>query len=442
MRVLYVTQYLARNDEPGANRQWDLLQALARRGHAIDVIISGQHYLEGAAARPKPAREAWEGGTLFRVAGIPGYRRSLRRRVANYVVFALRATAIALRRGGYELVLASTPSPFVGVVGYVASRRCRARLWIEVRDVWPEAAVETGLLRSPALVRACRALNAFLYRRAERIVAITPGIRRHLVAQYGLDEASVEVIPNGWARDVFEHPGPRPDFALLGLDDERFKVMYTGAFGVGNNDIPTILEAARLLRSEQGIVFVFVGDGERRGEIEDFKVRHDLTNILLVGVYPKNVIPHFLETADACVLTLPPGKFFELYLQNKIFDYLGSRRPVIAAVAGDQADLLRACKAGIVVPPGDATALACAVLQLRSSATIRSAMGQSAGDYVAQHYDRSRLVGRYVHALEATAARPGSSLSEPAARRSAVHEDQLAARRHPACLEVHEVDAP
>lgn len=402
MRALYITQYLARNDEPGANRQWDLLQRLVRRGHRADVIISGQHYLDtaGVDAGKRAGQERWEGGTLYRLSGLRGYRKSLLRRVANYLVFAAGAAALGIRLHGYDRVLASTPSPFVGLVGWIAAVRNRASLWIEVRDVWPEAAMETGLIRSQSLVRLCRLLNAFVYARAQHIVALTPGIKRHLVATYGIAAERIDVIPNGWARDVFEHPGPRPDLEALGIRAACFKVVYAGAFGVGNNDIPTILEAARLLRNEPDIQFIFIGDGERRGLIEASREEHGLANVLHIGPYPKNVIPHFLNAAQACVLSLPPGEFFEIYLQNKIFDYLGSGRAVVAAVAGDQADLIRASHGGVVVPPGNPLELARAILRLRSDASSRNEMGRRARAYVESHYDRTQLIDGYIDAFE------------------------------------------
>jgi colanic acid biosynthesis glycosyl transferase WcaI len=399
VRILYLTQYLARSDEPGANRQWDLLQELARRGHHVDVVISGQHYLDLNRADAEKTRvETWEGGRLYRLAGVSGHRRSRFRRLLSYFVFAGRAAALTLRLGRYEVVLASTPSPFVGLVGWLAASVRRARLWIEVRDLWPEAAYETDLVRSRILLKACRALNAFAYRRATRLVALTPGIRRHLVETYGLKAETVEFIPNGWARDVFEQPGPQADLEGFGIRPGAFHVVYAGAFGIGNNDIPTILEAARLLRGHEDIRFVFVGDGERRREIESG--RRDGSHIVIVPVQPKNAIPHFIAAADVCVLTLPNRKFFEIFLQNKIFDYMGGERCVLAAVAGDQAELLRQSGGGLVVQPGDATALAQAILELRAAPAARIEMGRRGRLFVEEHYDRRKLVAEYAEALE------------------------------------------
>ena len=400
MKILYLTQYLARNTEPGANRQWELLQEFARRGHTVDVIVSGQHYLglHEQSSGQAVVGTTWEGGRLFQVAGVGRYRASLWRRIANYVVFGARASRLVLRLGRYDVVLASTPSPFVGLAGWLAACRGRARLWIEVRDLWPEAVFESGMLRQRWVLAWCRRLNAFLYARAQRVVALTPGIRKHLIESYGIPADRVELIPNGWSRQVFEHPGPEPDFAALGVHVDRFNVMYTGAFGIGNNDIPTILAAASLLRHEPGIQFVFVGDGERRGDIE--RAQRDGAHVVLVPAQPKNVIPHFLLAGSACILTLPGGKYFEIFLQNKFFDYLGSERPVVAAVAGDQAEVLRACGGGIVVEPEDARGLANAVLRLRDAPGEGSEMGRRARRYAEQHFDRDALVRRYADELE------------------------------------------
>ncbi len=399
MRILYLTQYLARSDEPGANRQWDLLQELARRRHHVDVICSGQHYLDlhGTAPR-RPPVEAWEGGRLYRLLGVSAYRRSRGRRILGYVAFGWRAALQVLRLGRYDLVLASTPSPLVGLAGWLAAAGRRTPLWLEIRDVWPEAAYETGMLRSRLLFRACRAINAFLYRRAARLVALSPGIRRHLVATYRLAAARIDVVPNGWDRDIFERPAASPDLVALGWEPGRFHVLYAGAFGIGNNDIPTILAAAMLLQGEEDIRFVFVGDGERRAGIEACGAAG--ARIVLVPPQPKNVIPHFIAAADLCVLTLPKRDFFELFLQNKIFDYMGGGRCVVAAVAGDQGELLRASGGGVVVPPEAAAALARAIRELRGMPAERRAMGERGRRYVEAQMDRRRLVHAYAEALE------------------------------------------
>lgn len=401
MNVLYVTQFLARSSQAGANRLWDTVQYLRQRGHSVRVLTSDVHYLEDRLSRISPFRsqtQFYDGIPVTSVYTVGSFRRSTLRRILNYCSFPLFAAWPALRAPRLDVVIASVQPIFAGVVGVLAAHLHRARFVLEVRDVWPDAIIALGMLRSNVLIGILRRVEMWLYHTADSIIALTPGIKRNLVAK-GVPAERIEVIPNGFPDDLYAQPqDSRAARRELGVTSQ-FVVMYTGAFG-RIDSLHVILEAARLLADYRDMRFVLVGDGDQAPALKSYVEQHHLDNVLFTGLKPRSSIPHLLAAADVCTMALPKGEFWHLFLENKFFDYLASGHPVVAAVAGDQADVLREAKAGIVVAPGDARALADALLRLYHNPRLRQEMGRRGRAYAYRHFKRGDLLRRHADAVE------------------------------------------
>ena len=401
MNVLYVTQFLARNSQAGANRVWDSARHLHQRGHKVQVLTSDVHYLEDRPSRIAPFRsqtEYHDGIAVRNVYTLGGFRRSTLRRIMGYGSFLLFATWPAVRAPRLDVVIASVQPIFAGVVGVLAARLHGARFVLEVRDVWPDAIVAVGMLRSGVLIRALRRLEMWLYRAADSIIALTPGIKRNLVAK-GVAAERIVVIPNGFPDDLYattyDSQAAKRELGLAG----KFVVMYTGAFGRFNH-LHIILQAARLLANRRDICFVLVGGGDQAPALKAYVEENQLPNVLFTGLKPRSSIPSLLAAADVCTMTIPKGDFWHLCLENKFFDYLASGRPIVAAVAGDQADVLLAARSGIVVEPEDAHGLAEALLRLYHDPQLRQRMGENGRAYAYRHFRRRDLLRLHAETIE------------------------------------------
>ena len=175
------------------------------------------------------------------------------RRMLAFARFALAACAAALRGPRPDVVYATSPPLTMALPALAAAARWRAPLVFEVRDLWPEAPIQMGALRHPLARRLARALERFVYRRAARVIALSPGIRAGVIAA-GAAPERVELVPNAADLDLFR-PAPPP---------ERFRVSYFGTMGEAN-DLGAVLEAARRL---EDVEFVLMGDGKHRAALE------------------------------------------------------------------------------------------------------------------------------------------------------------------------------
>ena len=406
LHILYIVQYFNLPDEAGGGRAYHFARRWVGRGHRVTVLTGTvNHKTSTVADRYRGrlfTRETIEGIDIIRCASTALTRRSYVGRLANFSAFALLATLAALLRARHpDIVYASSTPLTVGFPGYLAARRWRCPFIFEVRDLWPESAVVAGVLRSRAMIAVARWFEEFLYRRADRMVAVTRGIQEGIVG-HGIDPSSVVLIPNG-VDDVLA------DTAADGMDrpaldaDGRFRCLYVGAIGLWNGN-ETIVEAARLLQDQAGLEFLFVGDGDQRPDLERRAREWGLSSVRFAGVLPKREAVREMGRADICLICTWDHPFHRMVLANKIFDYLAAGRPVVAAAHGEMAELLERSGAGVSVPPGDAVALARAIRSLRSlSGEERQTMGRRGRDYVLAHYRRRDLADRAERIMTALA---------------------------------------
>lgn len=407
MRLLFVSQFIARPDEPGQNRIYDFLQRFATAGHDVRVVTCGLHYIRATIdpelARRKFLESHWGLVSVTTTYASPGFRAGIAARLRSYVTFAWYAFRACLRVRRPDALMVSIQPMFVAPLAWVVSRLRGVPFLLEVRDLWPDTAIALGAVRSKLVIFLARRLEMFVYRSADHIVVIGPEMKRRIVAK-GIREAKIEVIPQGF--QPADGPAPDRDAARRrhGWGD-AFVVMFTGSYGLANNDTTTILDAARSLKDERDVLFVLVGDGDRKEEYVRRCAAERLDNVRFLPMVAKSEVPELLASADVCVMALPAGDFWKIFLQNKIFDYLGSARPIVAAVAGDQEDLLNVSGGGIAVPPGDAAGLGRGILRLKGDPALARQMGERGARYARENLLRTALLERYVRLVEGWVAR-------------------------------------
>lgn len=397
MRVLYVSQYFVNADQPGGVRHWQHTQALAKAGHRVQVVTSFVQHKERevpeAYRGKRIVREYQDGVEVWRTYATPGYGRDLRSRLANYVTFAFWAGVAALRAGKADVIVASSPSLPASFVAAIVSRLRRTRFVFEVRDLWPESAVAMGLVRNRKLLTLARWMSRFCERRADRVIALTEGIRDGLIAN-GVPASRITLITNGVDLDVTP-----PLDVEVALPEAAFVAMYVGAHGTYSS-LDTVLDAAALLRGRTEVCVVLVGGGDQRDRLMARASELGLSNVRFVGAVPKREVTAWLARADCCLLPYQDIPLFAGALPNKVFDYLGASRPIIAAAPpGELTRLVERVGCGLAIAPENAGAMAAAIERLAADRDAGRAMGAAGRAHALATYDRARLAERFVEVV-------------------------------------------
>ena len=400
-RVLYVSQYFVSADQPGGARHWRHTRALVAAGHQVSVVTSFVQHKERAIPERyqgrRVVRTAEDGLDVWRVYATPGYGSDARSRARNYASFVPWALVAAMRAPRPDVVVASSPPLTAAAAGAAVATARRARFVFEVRDLWPESAVATGLVSDPRVIRVMDLMARACERRADRAVALTEGIRDGLVAR-GISPARISLITNGADLDLAPNgaaPVPVPESA--------FVAMFVGQHGT-YGALHTVLDAADRLRADERVRFVLVGGGDRKPALVEEAARRGLSNVTFVDPVPRREVPAWLARADVCLLPYQDSPLFAGALPNKTFDYLGAGRPIVAAVPeGELSALVRRAACGIPVPPEDGAAMAAAVRRLADDPAAAARMGADGAAYVREHYDRADLAARFVSLVESLA---------------------------------------
>lgn len=392
MRVLLIHQMFASGDTTGGTRHWEFGRHLHRRGDEMTVIASQVDYLTGTR-RTKAGRKLFvdtdeEGVHVTWANALPRCSSSTVWRLVMFCFFALLSIAGALRAPKPDVVMGTTPPIFQAVSASIVARLRRRPFLLEVRDLWPAFLIDMGVLRSPILIRAARALERYLYRRADHLLVNSPAYRDYLLDN-GVPVEKVTLVPNGVDSHMFDPERRGAGFREAHGFDGRFLAVYAGAHGKANA-LDVLVEAAERLREVEDIQIVFVGDGPERPRLLSTCADRGLANVTFVEPVSKREMPEVLAAADACIATLMDIPMFATTYPNKVFDYMAAGRPTVLAIDGVIRGVIERAGAGIFVPPADSEALARAIVRLRDDSGLRREMGDRARHYVAEHFDRSR----------------------------------------------------
>lgn len=366
MRIGLVTQWY--EPEAGsAAHPTAIARALVERGHEVRVLTAFPSYPEGRVhsgyRMQLSHRETRNGIEVLRVPDVPSHDQNPLRRALSLTSFAASATARVGFLRGSDVVLTYLTPATVGVASWWLRRTRGVPHVLYVQDLWPETVTASGFVRSPRLAGlvegALHAMLGHLYRSADGIAAISPSMARTL-ADRGSTVGPIS-IPNWVSEDVFRpaDPGSAPQ-----LPTDVKWIMYAG--GIGElQALDHAVRAIALLDDRPDIGLALVGDGVARPGLERLAREMSLTNrVRFLGPRPMEQMPALMAEAAAQLISLRDFPLFRGTIPSKIQASMACGAPVVCAVAGDAAELVRRSDAGLVVRPESASGLADAFRRL------------------------------------------------------------------------------
>ena len=396
MHVLLIHQMFIPPDQAGGTRHYEIATRLVERGDRVSVVASDLDYPTNTrypGCRGLVTRQDVDGVHVFRAYTYPSVHRNHIWRGVSFLSYAATSLLAVFQVKKIDLVMGTTPPIFQAFSAWMVAALRRRPFLLEVRDLWPEFAIDIGLLKNTVLIALLRWLEGFLYARARHIVVNSPAYRGYLLEK-GISAEKITVIPNGVDPNMFDPSADGCEIRNQFHLDGKFVVTYAGALGLAQ-DLGTILRAASRLRDQSDVHFLFVGDGMERGRLEGQARELGLSNITFTGSHPKSQMAGFLAASDACVATLKNIRMFRTTYPNKVFDYMAAARPTILGIDGVIRQVVEAAGGGIFVSPGDDEALAEAVRTLKDNRPMAEAMGRAAREYVVAHFHRDQQAKQF-----------------------------------------------
>lgn len=393
-RILVVTQHFW----PENFRINDIVEGFLQDGLEVDVLCGLPNYPKGEWFDGYSAHGPWEEhfGTaqVFRAKEWPRKGNTSVNIFLNYVSWPLYATA-ALHRlpGGYDAVFCFNTSPVLmcwPAIRYAKKHKIPFTNY--VLDLWPENLYSVLPIRNVLLRRIAQGVSDSLYKRADRLIAMSRPLQERLCQRTGKSEREVMVIPQ-YCEDFYALP--QRDEALESRFAGRFNLVFTGTFTPAQS-LDMVLRAVLEARAAgaENLHLLLVGDGMSRESLQT--LARDLNAgeaVTFYGSVPAKEVPKFTSLADALLISLSDSPDLGLTVPGKLASYMAAGKPVVASMNGAGFAAVQESGGGLVSPACDQHALAQNLLTLyHMDKTQRAALGAKAKAYYLAHYHRAELL--------------------------------------------------
>jgi glycosyltransferase involved in cell wall biosynthesis len=381
-----------------STRVSNAIKGLRERGHEIFVVTAFPHYPHGRIPREYRGRAfALEGEGKVKVlrVWVPPLPHEGAKRLVMYLSFTLFSLIGMLFCGKVDVVWAVSPNYFSSITGIFYKMVKRKPLVLDVVDLWPEALVNLGFLKSKFLVGLVNVAVDLSYRFSDGIITLNLGMKREILRREK-NPSKVFIVENVVDTNIFKPSavGKSKNFS------DKFVVMYIGNLGKAQ-DFDTILESAKILKDiDPDILFFVKGEGDSESEIAKKIGKFKLRNVILSNAtVPLTKVPDYLNLADILLLPLKKG-FGNISFPSKLWEYLACKKPVIACVEGNIAGFIENKKIGIVVAPSDGVALSRSILELKKSPQLGDIIATNGFTFVIKNLSLDIFAEKLLHCFE------------------------------------------
>lgn len=406
MKILLVSHYFW----PESFIINEMVKKLAANGHEVTVATGKPNYPDGKIfegyTREGIQREEFVPGVeIIRVPLHPRGSGGAKNLALNYLSFVFNGLIHfprLLKGREFDAILVFGLSPILQAIPAVLLKWLkRAPLTIWIQDLWPESLEATGFIKNKLVLKGVGLVVRWIYACSDLLLVQSRAFFDP-VAKYAARE-KLQYFPNSISLDPPQDP-VIPPAELSAVLREHFCVVFAGNIGAAQA-MPTVVEAARLLRQDANIRIVLVGSGSMLEWVKEQKVAQGLDNLYLAGRFPAAMMPAIFEDAGALLVSLTDSDAFAQTVPSKIQAYLASGRPIVASVRGEAARILQEAGAGVSCPPENAEAMAASIRELyQRDAADREAMGQAGRQYFDDNFDMDKQVQQLVELLASTKA--------------------------------------
>lgn len=405
MKILLIHQYFKEDDVTGGARFNEMTRIWKDKGHDITVIAGN---LDGNAKKKEEykgkfvKKKMQDGIEVWRCSVSESYNSNFLGRLWAYFSFVFSGTYAGLFKvkGKYDVILVTSPPLFVGIIAYIVSKVRGVPFVFEVRDLWPESAIDTGVLRNKSIIRFAYWFEKFIYKRASLINVLTPAFYDILLSKKNVDENKLILIPNAAdfaLSDILLENFDSKSFRLQRGWKDKFVITYVGAHGVANG-LDQVLETAVLLK-DTNVHFVFVGGGMQKEKLIKKAADLNINNVEFNDPIPKKEVLGVVLASDMGASVLLKNDTFKTVYSNKTFDYMSCKKPILMAIDGVSRELVELADAGIFVEPENPLDFANKIRYYINNPEEIKRQGDNGYQYAKSNFDRNILAEKYLEHL-------------------------------------------
>lgn len=403
MNILLIHQYFLEEDDPGGSRWNEFTRVWTEQGHTVTVLGGMMHYNgkeKIAEYKGKYFVKKQQGAvTVLRCHVSEAYNKHFIGRLWGYFSFMFSSLYAGLFKvkGKFDVVIVTSPPLFVGVSGYLISRLRRMPFVFEVRDLWPESAIDTGVLTNKMVIKLAYWVEAFIYNRAKLVNVLTPAFYKVLRDKKHIPEKKLVQISNAADFSLSEkllHEFDREAFRKEHGLEGKFVITYVGAHGVANH-LEQILDAGEALKDTR-VLFLLIGQGMEKERLMKMREERKIDNVRFIDSVPKAEVFKYILASEMGASVLKRVDTFKTVYSNKTFDYMSCKKPILMAIDGVSRELLEDARAGSYVEPENTAEYDRVIREYLNNPERLKTEGENGYRYAKENFDREVLAKKYI----------------------------------------------
>lgn len=384
-RVLVLNQFAVPANCPGGTRHVEMFSLL--KEWRTTFIIGDINYFSGGKIVTDDRR--------FRTVRLRSTGKSPIRRAVGWLEYSVKAVLVGLSERQVDVVYASSPHLLSPVAGWVLAKLLRAKLVVEIRDLWPESFVAMNVIRADGrFYKILRALERWVYRRADWIIGVSSQWASYFA--HNAPTKQFTAVPNGTDIAAFDSamPATSDDLVQRCRETRGLNFVFAGSHGP-KDGLDLLLDAVPEYPDD---LFVLIGDGTDKEKISARVHGEGIENVLLLDPVTKADLPGYLKLMDVGLHLVSDWEVFRLGMSpNKLHDYLGVGLPVISNAVGEPHQILEESKAGVGVSPRDISRGISAMKRL--GVEDRKTMGKNGRDWMEGNRSRPIVAAQLENVL-------------------------------------------
>ncbi|MBS1530843.1 MAG: glycosyltransferase family 4 protein [Bacteroidetes bacterium] len=397
MKVVYFYQYFSTPNGSWGTRVYEFAKKWVEQGHEVTVVSS--IYSKSDLKASKLVEDQFFEGIHVKVINVViDNKQATIKRIRSFILYGLLSSYYALTLKA-DVVVASSGPITVGLPGLVARYLRGRKLLFETRDLWPETAIELGILKNKTLQKLCYWFERCCYKASSYIVTLSPGMTKNINQRFGITR--IDDVTNAANIALFSNKVPfQSDIVQRG----KFAV-YTGNIGMVNNSY-WLYGAAKCLKEagRDDIKIVLIGEGQQREELEQLAKQEGIDNFIRLGLMPKTELVGYVQSALVSLVPLKGTPVLDTSSPNKLFESLAAGVPVIQNTNGWLKDFLKEHQVGFTLDPENPKVLADQLIWMDAHPEEVKALGKRSYEAAIKYFDKDYLADKMLKILEKTYA--------------------------------------
>ncbi|OGL65833.1 hypothetical protein A3B21_04100 [Candidatus Uhrbacteria bacterium RIFCSPLOWO2_01_FULL_47_24] len=413
MHILLLTSFYPPEIRSISTMMRELAEGFAARGHAVTVVTARPE--DNLADEEK--RKSWP--IVVQEGAVKVVRvKTLGQRASNYILrgvselvlpFVYRRAIKKFVKVPIDGVVVYIPHFPLAQVGAWVKRKYGARYLLNVQDIFPQNAIDAGIMKNRALIAFYEYLERRAYRTADALTTHTSGGREFLIEKKGVPATKITTVYNWVDVNAFKFPSPRPSpvgggggvgpfRARYGLG-KKFIFLFAGIFGP-TQGLELVIETARRVRDLSGVHFLFIGEGTEKARLTQLSKEYCLTNVTFGPFVSPKDYPALLAEVDVGLMCLAPENTTAV-VPGKLWGFMAAGLPVVAFLqaSSEGHKIIQTAQCGYSAVSGDSKTAEHIVRKAYAERSRLDEYGRRGQEYAAQHFSKEHCIDRIEHLI-------------------------------------------